>query len=104
MKAGIYYENIVKPIFHNFILSLYEMKDPVAINEQRTKFRELNEKIAENIVKIKNTQLKNLKMVWLHDIHLIYVPFALRKVWQEVNMGMYIHAAFPSSEIFRALT
>ena len=75
LKSALYYETILKPVFHNFIKTLVEMKDPTKIVELRTGFIAMNSIISENVGKIVEKHLPNLKMVWLHDIHLLYVPF-----------------------------
>lgn len=42
-------------------------------------------------------------LVWIHDYHLLLVPEMLRKLVPEAHIGLYVHAPFPSSEIFRCL-
>lgn len=41
--------------------------------------------------------------IWVHDYHLLLLPEMLRKRLPEAEIGFYMHAAFPSSEIFRCL-
>lgn len=40
--------------------------------------------------------------VWIHDYHLMVLPSLLRRRLHKVACGMFLHSAFPSSEIFRA--
>ncbi|CAG8548967.1 12250_t:CDS:10 [Acaulospora morrowiae] len=42
-------------------------------------------------------------LVWIHDYHLLMVPQMLRKRIPNAAIGLFIHAPFPSSEIFRCL-
>ncbi|PWN92236.1 hypothetical protein FA10DRAFT_266032 [Acaromyces ingoldii] len=42
-------------------------------------------------------------LVWVHDYHLLLVPQMLRKLVPDAHIGLFIHAPFPSSEIFRCL-
>jgi len=42
-------------------------------------------------------------LVWVHDYHLLLVPQMLRRLVPDAHIGLFIHAPFPSSEIFRCL-
>ncbi|KAE8225727.1 hypothetical protein CF319_g1578 [Tilletia indica] len=42
-------------------------------------------------------------MVWIHDYHLLLVPLMLRKLIPDAAIGLFVHAPFPSSEVFRCL-
>ncbi|KAF9926205.1 threalose-6-phosphate phosphatase [Linnemannia zychae] len=42
-------------------------------------------------------------IVWIHDYHLMLVPHMLRQKLPGAAIGVFIHAPFPSSEIFRCL-
>ena len=39
--------------------------------------------------------------VWLHDYHLLVLPSLLRKRFNRIRLGLFLHSPFPSSEIFR---
>ncbi|KAK8968935.1 Alpha,alpha-trehalose-phosphate synthase [UDP-forming] 6 [Platanthera guangdongensis] len=41
--------------------------------------------------------------VWLHDYHLMVLPTFLRKRFNSVKLGFFLHSPFPSSEIYRTL-
>lgn len=41
--------------------------------------------------------------VWVHDYHLLLVPGMVREQLPKARIGLFIHAPFPSSEIFRCL-
>lgn len=42
-------------------------------------------------------------LVWIHDYHLLLVPLMLRKLVPDAVIGLFVHAPFPSSEVFRCL-
>ncbi|KAG0455480.1 hypothetical protein HPP92_024498 [Vanilla planifolia] len=41
--------------------------------------------------------------VWVHDYHLMILPTFLRKRFNRVKLGFFLHSPFPSSEIYRTL-
>ncbi|KAH7857919.1 hypothetical protein Vadar_017915 [Vaccinium darrowii] len=41
--------------------------------------------------------------VWIHDYHLMILPTFLRKSFNRVKLGFFLHSPFPSSEIYRTL-
>ncbi|KAK4261294.1 hypothetical protein QN277_004313 [Acacia crassicarpa] len=41
--------------------------------------------------------------VWVHDYHLMVLPTFLRKKFNGVKLGFFLHSPFPSSEIYRTL-
>ncbi|CAM6101672.1 unnamed protein product [Calypogeia fissa] len=41
--------------------------------------------------------------VWVHDYHLLVLPTFLRKRFNRIRMGFFLHSPFPSSEIYRTL-
>lgn len=41
--------------------------------------------------------------VWVHDYHLMVLPAFLRKRFNRVKLGFFLHSPFPSSEIYRTL-
>nr|CAD1826555.1 unnamed protein product [Ananas comosus var. bracteatus] len=42
-------------------------------------------------------------LVWVHDYHLMVLPTFLRKRFNRVKLGFFLHSPFPSSEIYRTL-
>ena len=59
----------------------------------------VNQLFADRIVK----DWKKGDVIWIHDYHLLLVPSMLRKALPEAQIGFFLHAAFPSSEVFRCL-
>ncbi|CAK9137798.1 unnamed protein product [Ilex paraguariensis] len=41
--------------------------------------------------------------IWVHDYHLMVLPTFLRKCYNRVKLGFFLHSPFPSSEIYRTL-
>jgi trehalose 6-phosphate synthase/phosphatase len=41
--------------------------------------------------------------VWVHDYHLMALPTFLRKRFNKVKLGFFLHSPFPSSEIYKTL-
>lgn len=42
-------------------------------------------------------------VIWIHDYHLFLVPGMIRQKLPNAKIGFFLHAAFPSSEVFRCL-
>ncbi|KAG0034895.1 threalose-6-phosphate phosphatase [Podila clonocystis] len=59
----------------------------------------VNQQFADAIVE----QYQPGDIVWIHDYHLLLVPHMLRQKLPSAAIGVFIHAPFPSSEIFRCL-
>ncbi|XP_009411218.2 probable alpha,alpha-trehalose-phosphate synthase [UDP-forming] 7 [Musa acuminata AAA Group] len=41
--------------------------------------------------------------IWIHDYHLMALPTFLRRRFNRLRMGFFLHSPFPSSEIYRTL-
>ncbi|KAF8952204.1 threalose-6-phosphate phosphatase [Haplosporangium bisporale] len=59
----------------------------------------VNQQFADAIIE----QYQPGDIVWIHDYHLLLVPHMLRQKLPSAAIGVFIHAPFPSSEIFRCL-
>ena len=59
----------------------------------------VNELFAERLVKA----WKREDVIWINDYHLLLVPAMVRKRLPDAQIGFFLHAAFPSSEVFRCL-
>nr|AKA43768.1 trehalose-6-phosphate synthase [Dunaliella viridis] len=51
--------------------------------------------------KIVEESLTDTEFVWIHDYHLLVLPSLLRKRFNRIRAGVFLHSPFPSSEIFR---
>ncbi|BFZ55645.1 Trehalose-6-P synthase/phosphatase complex subunit [Savitreella phatthalungensis] len=59
----------------------------------------VNEAFAERIA----ASYRRGDTVWINDYHLLLVPGMLRKRIPNAMIGLFLHIAFPSSEVFRCL-
>ncbi|OMJ88878.1 hypothetical protein SteCoe_9082 [Stentor coeruleus] len=89
---------VLFPIFHNIIST-----DPESIpqynSEQWESFKDVNSRISLKILELHTDQ-----MIWIHDYQLLLTPsFISRRTHEVVNIGLYLHVPFPSSEIYRVL-
>ncbi len=42
-------------------------------------------------------------MIWVHDYHLMLLPSILRKKYQKITIGFFLHTPFPGPDVFRLL-
>ncbi|KAL3644523.1 putative alpha,alpha-trehalose-phosphate synthase [UDP-forming] 9 [Castilleja foliolosa] len=59
-----------------------------------------NKIFADKIIEVINPEDD---FVWVHDYHLMVLPTFLRKRYNRINIGFFLHSPFPSSEIYRTL-
>ena len=57
-----------------------------------------NKRFADKVVDVLNA---DGDFVWVHDYHLMLLPTFLRKRYNTVRCGYFLHSPFPSSEVFR---
>lgn len=62
-------------------------------------FREVNERFAQAIAQ----QYLPGDLVWVHDYHLVLVPWMLRRLVPDARIGFFLHIPFPAQEVFRVL-
>ena len=60
----------------------------------------VNKIFADKIMEVINPEDD---FVWIHDYHLMVLPTFLRKRFNRVKLGFFLHSPFPSSEIYRTL-
>ncbi|GFP96242.1 probable alpha alpha-trehalose-phosphate synthase [UDP-forming] 8 [Phtheirospermum japonicum] len=59
-----------------------------------------NKIFADKVMEIANPEDD---FIWVHDYHLMVLPTFLRKRYNRVKLGFFLHSPFPSSEIYRTL-
>lgn len=59
-----------------------------------------NKIFADRVMEVSNLEED---FVWVHDYHLMILPTFLRKKFNRVKLGFFLHSPFPSSEIYRTL-
>ncbi|KAI0817640.1 family 20 glycosyltransferase [Xylaria sp. FL0064] len=90
-------KQILWPVFHYQIPDNPKSK---AYEDHSWQFYvNLNQAFADEIVK----NWKRGDTIWVHDYHLLLLPGMIRKKIPEAKIGLFLHVAFPSSEVFRCL-
>ncbi|KAI9908867.1 hypothetical protein PsorP6_014744 [Peronosclerospora sorghi] len=92
------------PVFHN-IVDVYgalptRWWNP---NQQRNawaSYKTVNRIFVNKVIEVYNEG----DLVWVHGLHLLVAPSFLTRRLPCVNVGIFLHTPFPSSEIFRTLS
>ncbi|CAG8471397.1 13987_t:CDS:10 [Racocetra persica] len=90
-------KTVLWPLFHYILWDT--ATDGRQENQNWVQYRAVNQAFAD---KIKEFYRPN-DLVWIHDYHLLLIPRMLRDLLPDAAIGLFIHAPFPSSEIFRCL-
>ncbi|KAF9901248.1 threalose-6-phosphate phosphatase [Linnemannia zychae] len=100
-RAAGHYEGYCKqvlwPLFHYILWD--EATDGRIEKKSWDDYVFVNQQFTDAIV----DQYQTGDIVWIHDYHLLLVPHMLRQKLPGAAIGVFIHAPFPSSEIFRCL-
>ena len=92
-----YCKQIIWPTFH------YQVPDNPKFkaweNASWQHYIAVNKAFADAIV----SQYKRGDSIWVNDYHLLLVPKMVREMIPHAMIGMFLHVAFPSSEVFRCL-
>ncbi|XP_009768217.1 putative alpha,alpha-trehalose-phosphate synthase [UDP-forming] 7 [Nicotiana tabacum] len=59
-----------------------------------------NKMFSQKVVEVLNPEDD---FVWVHDYHLMVLPTFLRRRFNRLRIGFFLHSPFPSSEIYRTL-
>ncbi|KAG9307403.1 hypothetical protein G9A89_017232 [Geosiphon pyriformis] len=92
-----YCKSVLWPLFHYMLWDAVTDGRVEKINWDQ--YVKVNQRFADQIIEV----YRPGDIVWIHDYHLLLVPEMLRKRLPEAPIGLFIHAPFPSSEIFRCL-
>lgn len=93
-----YCKTILWPVFHYQIPDHPKSK---AYEDHSWEFyRNVNQNFADKII----ANYKRGDIIWVHDYHLLLVPGMIRRKLPDAQIGFFLHAAFPSSEVFRCLS
>ncbi|KAF8942243.1 threalose-6-phosphate phosphatase [Haplosporangium gracile] len=92
-----YCKSVLWPLFHYILWD--EATDGRIEKKSWDDYVFVNQQFADAIVE----QYQIGDIVWIHDYHLLLVPHMLRQKLPGAAIGVFIHAPFPSSEIFRCL-
>mmetsp|Transcript_28100 Transcript_28100/g.27803 ORF Transcript_28100/g.27803 Transcript_28100/m.27803 type:complete len:566 (+) Transcript_28100:692-2389(+) len=99
MEAHMKFCNLILfPIF-NSIIGTNSKTIPQYPNHLWEAYKNVNSRFADAIMNFHSRQ-----MIWIHDYHLLLTPsFISRRTHKIVNLGLFMHVPFPSSEIYRVL-
>ncbi|CCI41939.1 unnamed protein product [Albugo candida] len=92
------------PIFHN-IVDVYgklptRWWNPTQQKNAWAAYKNVNRIFVNKVIEVYNEG----DLVWVHGFHLLVAPSFLSRRLPVVNVGLYLHTPFPSSEIFRTLS
>ncbi|KAF7729031.1 threalose-6-phosphate phosphatase [Apophysomyces ossiformis] len=93
-----YCKEVLWPLFHYVVWST--ATDGRAEKRNWADYVAVNQQFADTIV----ANYRQGDIICIHDYHLLLVPEMLRAHIPDAAVGIFIHATFPSSEIFRCLT
>lgn len=79
------------PLFHYFP-SFAEFRE-----EHYSAYKKVNRLFADEILKI----AKPDDVIWIHDYHLMLLPFLLKQHVPDAQVGFFLHIPFPSHEIYK---
>ncbi|KAG8077804.1 hypothetical protein GUJ93_ZPchr0007g4241 [Zizania palustris] len=60
----------------------------------------VNKLFSQRIIEVLNPEDD---YVWIHDYHLLALPSFLRRRFNRLRIGFFLHSPFPSSELYRSL-
>jgi trehalose 6-phosphate synthase/phosphatase len=86
-------KGILWPLFH------YHLKDVNYDLKLWHAYQQANRLFADAIIAVYQPG----DLIWVHGYHLMLVPHMLREKIPDATIGWFLHAAFPSYEIFRVL-
>ena len=98
-KHILFCNGVLFRLFHNIIET-----NPDTIPQYSHKLWEaythVNSRFADKVVELHN----NREIIWVHDYQLLLLPsFISRRARETLNIGLYLHVPFPSSEVYRVL-
>lgn len=62
-------------------------------------YKNVNKKFADDVIDYAEKD----NLIWVHDYHLMLVPYYIKQRRPELSIGFFLHIPFPSFEIFRIL-
>lgn len=89
-------KNHLWPLFHSLLPLSSTRFDRILFQS----YVSVNKIFADKILEVINP---DQDFVWVHDYHLMILPTFLRKRFNRVKLGFFLHSPFPSSEIYKTL-
>ena len=95
-----YCNNVLWPLF-NYVPLAFEPKlsSTKDMTSQWLAYISANQLFEQAIMKVYEPG----DIVWCHDYHLMLLPQMLRKNYDKMKIGWFLHTPFPTSEIYRTL-
>ncbi|KAI8332220.1 glycosyltransferase family 20-domain-containing protein [Chlamydoabsidia padenii] len=90
-----YCKTMLWPLFNYILWS--DATDGRIERKQWEIYKSVNQQYADMVLK----HYTEDDTVWIHDYHLLLVPAMVRSKLPKARIGLFLHASFPSSEIFR---
>lgn len=97
-KHILFCSHVLFPLFSNIIDTAPE-NVPQYTRDLWEAYRNVNSRFADKVMEIYVNEL-----IWIHDYQLLLTPsFVSRRTRDVLNIGLYLHIPFPSSEVYRVL-
>ena len=94
-------ENFYHGFCNKTIWALFHYFPAYIIYEEHywQQYKEMNERYCQAVLEIARPD----DLIWIHDYHLMLLPFMIRQKLPESRIGFFLHTPFPSFEVFRLL-
>ncbi|KAI8968342.1 glycosyltransferase family 20-domain-containing protein [Mycotypha africana] len=92
-----YCKQVLWPVFHYLVQT--SSSDSRAEKRHWDNYVAVNRQFADTVIERYQTN----DIIFINDYHLLLVPQMIREKFPDAIIGIFIHATFPSSEIFRCL-
>lgn len=90
---------VLWPLFHN-VVQVDSLKSQIFDQTLWYNYQQVNKAFADTVAHFAQDKLD---VVWVHDYPLLLIPQFLMRRLRFVNVGLFLHSCFPSSELFRML-
>ncbi|MCI0607168.1 bifunctional alpha,alpha-trehalose-phosphate synthase (UDP-forming)/trehalose-phosphatase [bacterium] len=98
-------EDEMENFYHGFcnktIWALFHYFPSYAVYDQR--YWHHYKKVNERFCQVLKDVIRPDDMIWIHDYHLMLLPYLLREYLPAGRIGFFLHIPFPSYEVFRLL-
>ncbi|RCI04075.1 threalose-6-phosphate phosphatase [Rhizopus stolonifer] len=93
-----YCKEVLWPVFH-YLVQTSSTRDSRAEKRYWDDYVAVNRRFADTVI----DHYQPNDIIFINDYHLLLVPQMIREELPDAAIGIFIHATFPSSEIFRCL-
>ncbi|KAI8577448.1 hypothetical protein K450DRAFT_177698 [Umbelopsis ramanniana AG] len=92
-----YCKTVLWPLFHYIMWN--DATDGRREAREWNAYHHVNQQFAKVVIE----NYRKGDIIWVHDYHLLLLPGMIRDRIPDAKIGLFVHAPFPSSEIFRCL-